>query len=268
MGTTSGRGPAARPGAAAPAAPDDAEAGKYYDVAVIGGGVVGHGIAWAARRSGRTVALIDDAPGSGASWAAAGMLAPVSELHYREEPLLELMLESSRLWPAFAAGLEGGAGDAGTDAGAKNSTGYLTTPTLAVGADAADRRALADLRTVQQASGLAVEPLTVREARTREPLLSPGISCAFDIPADHQVDPRGLLARIGELLAADSHCDTIGRRAAGLLWADGRVAGAGLAGGGSVRAREPIVANGLGAAALDGLPAGLRLPLRPVHGDI
>ena len=69
--------------------------------------------------------------------------------------------------------------------------GYLTTPTLAVGADAADRRALADLRTVQQASGLAVEPLTVREARTREPLLSPGISCAFDIPADHQVDPAG-----------------------------------------------------------------------------
>ena len=74
-----------------------------YDVAVIGGGVVGHGIAWAAMRSGRSVALIDDAPGSGASWAAAGMLAPVSELHYQEEELLELMLESSRLWPAFAA---------------------------------------------------------------------------------------------------------------------------------------------------------------------
>ena len=41
-----------------------------------------------------------------------------------------------------------------------------------------------------------MEPLTVREARGREPLLSPGISCAFDIPADHQVDPRLLLARI------------------------------------------------------------------------
>jgi glycine oxidase len=196
------------------------------------------------------------------------MLAPVSELHYQEEALLELMLESSRLWPAFAAGLEGGAGDTGTDTGATNSTGYLTTPTLAVGADAADRRALADLRTVQQASGLAVEPLTVREARTREPLLSPGISCAFDIPADHQVDPRRLLARIGEVLAADSHCDTIRRRAAGLLWEDGRVAGVSLAGGGSVLAGETIVANGLGAAALDGLPAGLRLPLRPVHGDV
>ncbi|WP_082492536.1 glycine oxidase ThiO [Arthrobacter sp. Leaf69] len=269
MGTTSAPGTAAgREATTAAAVADDAETRKCYDVAVIGGGVVGHGIAWAARRSGRSVALIDDAPGSGASWAAAGMLAPVSELHYQEEALLELMLESSRLWPAFAAGLEGGAGDTGTVTGAANSTGYLTTPTLAVGTDAADRRALADLRTVQQASGLAVEPLTVREARVREPLLSPGISCAFDIPADHQVDPRRLLARIRELLAADSGCQAIGRRAEGLVWRDGRVAGATLTGGGSVRATETIVANGLGANALAGLPAGLRLPLRPVHGDI
>lgn len=252
---------------------DDADTRKCYDVAVIGGGVVGHGIAWAARLSGRSVALIDDAPGSGASWAAAGMLAPVSELHYQEEALLELMLESSRLWPAFAAALDAGhdgapderqAGGARTD----TSTGYLTTPTLAVGADAADRRALADLRIVQQSHGLAVEPLSIREARVREPLLSPGIACAFDIPADHQVDPRRLLARIGELVAADGQCHTITRRAAGLRWVDGRVAGAILAGGGSVRATETIVANGLGAAALEGLPAGLRLPLRPVHGDI
>ena len=106
---------------------------------MIGGGVVGHGIAWEARRSGRSVALIDDAPGTGASCAAAGMLAPVSELHYQEEDLLELMLESSRLWPGFAAG--------SADGGRGTRTGYLTTPTLAVGADAADRRALADLRT-------------------------------------------------------------------------------------------------------------------------
>lgn len=285
MGPTSAsRTSAAAHTATDAATADDAKTRECYDVAVIGGGVVGHGIAWAAIRSGRSVALIDDAPGSGASWAAAGMLAPVSELHYQEETLLELMLESSRLWPAFAAGLAsepagvpaagpdtgrtGGAGGAGTDTGADTGTGYLTTPTLAVGADAADRRALADLRAVQQAHGLTVEPLTVREARAREPLLSPGISCAFGIPADHQVDPRRLLARIGGLLTADAQCHTIRRRAAGLLWADGRVAGASLAGGGTVRATETIVANGLGAAALEGLPAGLRLPLRPVHGDI
>lgn len=239
------------------------------DVAVIGGGVIGHGIAFEASRAGRSVVLIDDAPGSGASWAAAGMLAPVSELHYQEEQLLDLMLESSRLWPGFAAGLDTAAG---LDAGAggtepRAGTGYLTTPTLAVGADAADRRALADLREVQQACGLTVEPLTVREARSREPLLSPGISCAFDIPADHQVDPRLLIARLAGVLGAEGG-SFVRRRAAGLLWQDGHVAGVRLAGGGSVRAAETVVANGLGAAGLAELPAGLALPLRPVYGDI
>ncbi|MDV8146590.1 glycine oxidase ThiO [Arthrobacter sp. B10-11] len=229
------------------------------DVAVIGGGIIGHGIAWEARQSGRSVVIIDDAPGTGASWAAAGMLAPVSELHYQEEELLELMLHSSELWPAFAAGLQRGA-----PAGAGPDTGYLTTSTLAVGADAADRRALADLRGAQRSSGLTVEPLTVREARAREPLLSPGISCAFDIPADHQVDPRRLLALIADSLLGCA----VRERAAGLLWEDGRVTGVGLAGGGAVHAGETIIANGLDAASLGGLPAGLQLPLRPVYGDI
>jgi glycine oxidase len=233
------------------------------DVAVIGGGVVGHGIAWEARRSGRSVVLIDEAPGSGASWAAAGMLAPVSELHYQEEGLLELMLESSARWPEFAATLT-----AGEDAG------YLTTPTLAVGADPADRRALMDLRDVQRTHGLDVEPLTIREARSREPLISPAISCALDIPADHQVDPRRLVRAIAaelaghgqEIAAAGGYA--VREHAAGLLWDGGRVCGVRLAGGGSVRAAETVVANGLAAAQLKNLPEALHLPLRPVYGDI
>src|SRR5690349_15837867 len=183
------------------------------DVAVIGGGVIGHGIAWEAQRSGRSVVLIDEAPGSGASWAAAGMLAPVSELHYQEEGLLELMLESSARWPEFAGTLT-----AGEDAG------YLTTPTLAVGADPADRRALMDLRDVPRTHGLVVEALTIREPRSREPRLSPGISCALHIRSEHQVDPRRLVRAIAaglagqgqERAAVDGYA--VREPAAGLLW--------------------------------------------------
>lgn len=243
------------------------------DVAVIGGGVIGHGIAWEARRSGHSAVVIDDAPGSGASWAAAGMLAPVSELHYQEEDLLELMLEASGRWPGFAAGLAAAAG---------SDPGYLTTPTLAVGADAADRQALLDLREVQQANGLTVEPLTIREARRREPLLSPAIASALNTPADHQVDPRLLVACFrralarhaggtasgGSFVAGAAEGYAVPDRAAGLLWRDGAVAGVTLEGGGTVVARETVVANGLHAAALTGLPENLHLPLRPVHGDI
>ncbi|MFF2843749.1 glycine oxidase ThiO [Paenarthrobacter sp. NPDC057981] len=241
----------------------------HADVAIIGGGIIGLGIAHQARKLGRSVALIDPAPASGATFAAAGMLAPVSELHYQEEDLLDLMLESSRLWPSFVGGLPQ----------PTEATGYSTTPTLAVGADAADRRALADLRAAQLAAGLEVEPLSLREARNREPLLSPQISCAFDIRADHKVDPRKLAAHLLAALAAHSPDDgswvkgaedgfAVEASARGLLWDGDRVAGVELENGGTVHAAETVVANGLGAPHLRGLPEGLSLPVRPVYGDI
>lgn len=242
------------------------------DVAVIGGGIVGLGIAWEAQRSGRSVTVIDPTPATGATFAAAGMLAPVSELHYQEEDLLELTLASAALWPGFIAPLM---------APGLPDTGFRTTPTLVLGADAADRRALADLRAVQLDHGLDVEALTIREARAAEPLVAPHISCAFRIAADHQVDPRGtaaaIRARLAEVAAARGRPggqDTfIEEEAAGLLWEEDaagarRVAGVVLADGREIRAREVIVANGLGAPGLAGLPAGLNLPLRPVYGDI
>ncbi|MFJ4168305.1 glycine oxidase ThiO [Paenarthrobacter sp. NPDC089714] len=241
----------------------------HADVAVIGGGVIGLGIAHEARRLGRSVVLIDPAPASGATFAAAGMLAPVSELHYQEEDLLELMLESSRRWPAFVDSL----------AGSREAAGYRTTATIAVGADAADRRALADLRAVQVAEGLQVEPLLLRDARRREPLLSPQISCAFHIPADHQVDPRKLAARLLAGLAAHCPADTswiegtdsgfhLRETAVRLLWDEGRVAGVESSSGGRVLAKETVLANGLDAATVNSLPEQLHLPLRPVYGDI
>lgn len=52
------------------------------DVLVIGGGVIGLGVAWRCAQRGLKVTVVDPAPGSGASSAAAGMLAPATELHY------------------------------------------------------------------------------------------------------------------------------------------------------------------------------------------
>ncbi|PYH00756.1 glycine oxidase ThiO [Arthrobacter stackebrandtii] len=245
------------------------------DVAVIGGGIVGLGIAWEAQCAGRSVVVIDPAPATGATFAAAGMLAPVSELHYQEEELLELTLASNARWPGFAASLEG-PGVPGT--------GFRTTPTLVLGADAADRGALADLREVQAQNGLDVEQLTIRAARSAEPMVGPHISCAYRIAADHQVDPRGAAAglrhRLAEVAAARGDADPfIAQPAAGLLWdrqetsgggagRQSRVAGVVLENGTEIRAREVVVANGLAAPQLNNLPAGLELPLRPVHGDV
>lgn len=162
------------------------------DVAVIGGGIVGLGIAWEAQRTGRRVVVIDPAPGSGATFAAAGMLAPVSELHYQEEDLLELTLASAERWPGFAASLSGGS---------HAETGLRSTPTLVLGADAADRQALADLCEAQQRHGLETTRLGIREARAREPMLAPHLAAAYLVPRDHQVDPRAVAAAIAARLA-------------------------------------------------------------------
>ncbi|PSS43850.1 glycine oxidase ThiO [Arthrobacter woluwensis] len=231
------------------------------DVAVIGAGIVGLGIAWTLLRSGRRVTLIDPAPAQGATFAAAGMLAPVSEYHYQEEDLLALTLESAALWEEFAAPF----GPAG---------GHRTTPTLVVGFDAADRAALADLQAAQQAHGLEVQAVSLREARRTEPLLSPQLSGAFLIPGDHQVDPRMLHAAMLEAFRRDGGT-VLAERADGLQWvadddgsSEDRVTGVLLASGGAVSAGEVVVANGLASPELRGLPEGLDLPIRPVHGDI
>jgi glycine oxidase len=93
------------------------------------------------------------------------------------------------------------------------------------------------------------------------------------------VDPRRLIASLREVLAghepgAGTAVDgarngfAVDDRATALLWEGKRVSGVKLAVGGTVLAGETIVANGLQAAALGGLPDWLQLPLRPVYGDI
>src|SRR5438477_9777250 len=73
------------------------------DVAVIGAGTIGTAIAWRCAQRGLTVTLIDPDPGRGAWHTAAGMLAPITELHYTETPLLRLGLDALARYPAFAA---------------------------------------------------------------------------------------------------------------------------------------------------------------------
>ena len=76
-------------------------------IAIIGGGVCGLGIGWRIAQAGRPVTVLDRGrAGAGASWAAAGMLAPQVEAEPSEEPLLALTQESRDLWADFAAEVE------------------------------------------------------------------------------------------------------------------------------------------------------------------
>ncbi|WP_104109703.1 glycine oxidase ThiO [Arthrobacter sp. N199823] len=238
------------------------------EVAVIGGGIIGLGIAWEAQRAGHAVTVIDPAPATGATFAAAGMLAPVSELHYQEDALLELTLASAARWPAFVASLPAGL-----------PTGFNTSPTLVLGGDPGDRQALSDLRDVQLRHGLEVSQLSIREARALEPLIGPQISCAYKVEQDHQVDPRVLAKTLRAALLASARVSGssapiyIEQAVTSLVHQDpdnthSPVTGVLLADGREIHAREVIVANALGSPTLAGLPDGLNLPIRPVYGDI
>lgn len=250
------------------------------DCVVVGAGVIGLSTAWELRRRGLSIAVVDPDPGQGASRAAAGMIAPASEVVYQQHVLYPLMTSSAAEYPAFVQGIE--------DA-AEVDVAYRSTETLVCAATPADRQALADLQSYQLQQGMEVEQLTTRAARSLEPALSPRLAAAFRAAGDHQVDPRRLVA--GILAALEStdhraHALIVRQRAVAVVRGeDGRVGGVRLADGSRITAAETVLATGLGrqpgsdpdsgvgsqhssACGLEGLPESLRLPLRPVHGDI
>lgn len=232
------------------------------DVAVVGGGIIGLATAWRIARSGRTVRLFDPAPARGATFAAAGMLAPVSEYHYQEDTLLPLMLASAARYPEFIRELSPNG----------EPTGYLPTETVLVGIDAGDGQALADLHSVHRRWDLDVQRLTTGDARAQEPLLGPRMTSAYRVRGDHQVEPRTLTARLVDDLIDTSRGVIVRESVVALLHADpadpdSRVTGVRTENE-EVVAEEVVLANGLGAKALEDLPGGLRLLLRPVFGDI
>lgn len=219
---------------------------------VVGGGVIGLSIAWRAAGRGLTVTVADPAFDGGASAVAAGMLAPVTEVHYGEEALLELNLESSRRYPAFVAELEESTGQ---------GTGYRASGTVTVARDADDLAAVDELVAYQRSLGLEVERLRSRELRQLEPALAPGVRGGALVPGDHQVDPRRLVDALVE-----------GCRRRGVTFRRQQVAavsrgGVVFAGDARESADAVVVAAGCWSNGVEGLrPA--TAAVRPVKGQI
>ena len=229
-----------------------------YDVVIVGAGVIGLAVAWRAARRGVRVALVDPEPGSGASHAAAGMLAPVTEAHYGEERLLRLNLASARRYPEFVAELEEVSG---------TSAGYSAHGTLAVAFDSGDRAVLADLAEFHQRLGLASEPLTGRECRSHEPLLAPDVQSGLLVSGDHQIDNRMLVAALLTAIGR-AHVQLHRDRVAELLVEHDAATGVRLADGRVLHADRVVLAAGCRSTSIPGLPSGVLPPIRPVKGQI
>lgn len=225
------------------------------DVVVAGGGLIGMCVAWRCAQRGLSVTVVDPQPGSGASYAAAGMLAPVAEVTYGEEELLALCRTSLERFPAFAEELRQITGI---------DVGLRTAGTLVVGFDADDVRALDELRTYQEELGLDVRRLTASQARGSEPALSTRIRGGLAVPGDHSVDARAVHRAL--MAAAEAAgVRLVERTIASLLIADGRATGVAMHDGTQLAASTIVAALGARTATLPGMPP---VPIRPVKGQI
>lgn len=133
-------------------------------VSVVGGGVIGLAIAWRAARDGWSVRLYDPSIGSGASWVAGGMLAPLSEGWPGEETALTVGAASLERWPTF-----------GEELGKFGPSVFTADSSLTVALDAADAQ---DLQTIAEwvtAQGHELEVLGRARIRELEPMLGRGI---------------------------------------------------------------------------------------------
>ncbi|MEU8249366.1 glycine oxidase ThiO [Nonomuraea sp. NPDC048916] len=234
---------------------------------IVGGGVVGLSAAWRLSRAGRAVTVVDPAPAMGASHAAAGMLAPVSEVAYTERPLLRLGAASLRRWPSFAAELAADAGlaPAGDPAeAARAGLDLRADGTLDVAFGADDLAALDELAAYMEKLALPVERLTGRECRRLEPMLAPSVRGGLLAPGDAWVDPRRVTAAL--LAALERRGVPLVRARAGELLRDGgTVVGVRLeppGGPPEIRAERVVLAAGAWSAGL------ADVPVRPVKGQI
>ncbi len=231
---------------------------EHPDVVVVGGGCIGLATAWRAAGAGLQVTVVDPHPGAGASWAAAGMLAPVTEVHYGEDTLLQLNLASAERYPAFVEELE---------READTAVGYRRCGTLFAAADGGDRAVLEELHQFQQSLGLEAQLLSGRQCRSLEPMLAPGIRGGILAPEDHQVDNRRLVA--GLRSAAMGRGVAIRQCAvAEVVVADGRAAGVRLEGGELLIGGAVVLAAGCWSSSIPGVPSGVVPSVRPVKGQI
>jgi len=232
---------------------------RAVDTAIVGGGIIGLATAWRLSQRGQRVAVIDPAPAQAASRAAAGMLAPVSEVTYGETTLLRLAMESLQRYPDFVAELEHATGTV---------IGLRREGTMIVATDAGDREMLVELHAFQTGLGLSATMLTSRECRSIEPMLVPEVRCGLLVESDHSVNNRRLAFALLAALDAHNAVEIVRARVSAITVEDNAATGVRLDGGDRIDATTVLLAAGPWSADIAGLPAEARTPVRPVKGEI
>ncbi|MDR3634124.1 MAG: glycine oxidase ThiO, partial [Isosphaeraceae bacterium] len=226
-------------------------------VVLVGGGVIGGAVAWSLARRGVSVTLVEAGQvGRGASWAAAGVLAPGFS-NEEPAPLTALAEDSLASWEDWLGELEDQAGV---------RLNFRRDGRLSVWLDPDASHLPPDL---------AVEPpplgdgdrLTAAEVRKLEPLLTGPVAGGVLDRDDAQVDNTRLapaLIRAACGLGARLLTDTA---VSALLGTSGRCRGVRTADGRELSAGAVVIAAGAWSGPLAS-SSGLALPVEPWRGQM
>jgi glycine oxidase len=161
-------------------------------IVVRGAGIIGLSCADELLRRGHDVTLVDPAPGTGATHAAAGMLSPSAEVWWNETALLDLGIRSLELWPEFAERL---------------GVPLHTFGTVLVARDHGDLQQVERQLDLLATKGRVVDLLGPREVMALEPALSHRVAGGAFLADDHSVDPRQVVAALLERIPLAAQAD-------------------------------------------------------------
>jgi glycine oxidase len=174
-------------------------------IGIIGAGIIGLSAAYelAVHRGARVTIHDVGVPGRGASWAAAGMLAPAFEAAAEAgvHPLLfDLCLASAALWPDFAADLADRS---------RRPVGFDSAASLAVALDPAEAEKLARIAGRLTETGVPYTRLTPADARALEPAISVEMVSGLELPTDFRVHNRLTVEALLAVLRAHPNVDFV-----------------------------------------------------------
>ena len=228
-------------------------------IVIIGGGIIGLGIADESLRRGWQVTIVErDACGQATSRVAAGMLVPLAEAQFGEEDIYRLNATSLERYPEWVERLQR---DTGMD------LAFQTRGTLIVARDADEMGYIRHFFDLYHQLNPEVELLTPRQAHQREPALSLDIAGALLSPRDYQIDNWRLLSALFKTVQSRGarileHTPVIrvhlnGHRCTGIETTEQRIEG-----------DVYVIAAGPWSSQIDGLTDRLPLPVRPVKGQV
>jgi glycine oxidase len=226
---------------------------------VIGAGLIGLSIAWELSRRGCAVLVLErDAPGAGASSAAAGMLALATEARFGEEALLALYRYAQWCYPRFVKALEHESG---------MRVEWRREGTLLVAPRADDLAVLSRHMSLLLEHGVHVSWLDRDAMCDREPALGPAAQAALWCPQDFQINNvRMIEALTAALTRRDVQIVRASTAARIITGAAGQASAVELVTGERIGAAGVIVAAGAWSSTLGGVPE-LERTVSPLRGQ-